>query len=112
MTLREIRKLYDRYRKKYYAESIPPAKEIKWAWAKEGKSLMMNPKTELACTIKYPDGSFTIEINECLKTQPRLLAVMLFHECSHIYNWSAGHGPWWESEAIRLGSLGAMREFL
>lgn len=91
---------------------IPPVGEIKIRWASQGDCLMMNYQTELGATIKAQDGSFTIELHDSLKKQPRLLAVMLLHECSHTFNWAAGHGPWWEEECLRLGQLGAMREFL
>lgn len=121
MTLKELRRLFNRYRKHYYADRpIPPAKDVIFRYVKEGEKsavdrpLIFRKDHLLALTsrlMKEGKTIWVIEFHESLKTQPRLHAVMLMHEMSHVYNWRLDHGPGWDIEALRLGSLGAMREF-
>ena len=112
MTLREAQKLYTRLKRVYYAESpMPLAREIKWHWAGMEKAKYLDPKKELACTVRHKNGNFSVEMHEILKNFPRLFTLILLHEMSHIKDFSKHHGKYFEDEAFRLGKLGVMREF-
>jgi len=109
VTLKDLKKLYSRFRRLYYAGgSLPPVRDliIRYTIFKDSSMLALTSRVEKAGKILW-----IVEFHESLRKQPRLHAVMLLHEMSHIYKWRLNHGPGWDLEALRLGSLGAMKEF-
>lgn len=112
MTLQELRRAYTRFQRKYYAGmGLPPVGSLRIRWASDSSYLSL--QKELACVARPPDGSIHMEFHPVLK-QPwlqQLTLMILLHEMAHLKNPKAEHGPWFEEEAVRLGTAGAMRDF-
>lgn len=116
-----LKRLYTRFRKRYYTEGkLPPATSLIFRFVEEGGQSLARYKGRpnvfrgaslLALTSRLKNGTYVMEFHVSLRAQPRLLSIMLMHEMSHMYNWRLDHGPGWDIEALRLGSLGAMQEF-
>lgn len=106
MTIKELRSLYTKYKRLYYArDGLPATRDIKIVWA--------DLRIGLLGQVSQQETGYLIEISPMLKSNDywRLAKLILMHEMSHMRNWRADHGPWWDEECLRLGSLGALREF-
>lgn len=98
---------YERFRKLYFkGRGLPSADDIEIEW--------MQDRSCLGLSVLDPEEP-TIHLHENLRHYPRLFDVILLHEMSHHSlpkhtECHAGSRAW-AREAVRLGKLGAMREF-
>ncbi len=121
VTLKRLRKEYTRLRKLYHGDvKLAPARNIIFRYREEGQAGADGETVfSLADTVAqtYKDkqvGKIFMEFHSELKKHPRFLLMYLMHEQSHLRNWRAGcrgSSEWWDRECVRLGALGAMREY-
>ena len=108
VSLAQVRSAYVRFARRYYSGyDMPSVDEVDFEWIEH--------PTNLGLTIFLDRSVQTrevlIQLHPVMRGFPRLLWMILLHEMSHVANPKADHGPWWKREAVRLGTLGAMREF-
>lgn len=114
MTLRDVRRTYNRYRKIYFADyEMPKAEDVIFRF-KSKKSLGSDYGRTHRNEIPEAPGVYVWEIHlsNDLKLYPDFLYLVLMHEMVHVARWRLNHGPGWKEEALRLGQLGALGEFL
>lgn len=105
VTLKDMRRWYGEFRKLYYADyKLPTASRVKFQWSDL-------PRDWAQCSVHEVPP--VIEVDKSLKVIPDQVRVSLLHELAHLAHPNEeGHGEWFEREQLRLGRLGALREFL
>lgn len=128
MTIKKLRKEYTRLRARYYiGRGLSAERDIIFRFVRDGdKSVgghVISRTTNYAASTRYTAketgtgrAAIFCELHEDLRKEvfQRMFYMVLMHEMSHMTNWRAECGfgsEWWGKECVRLGSLGAMREF-
>lgn len=107
VTEADVRRLYDRFRKKYFADAhLPEWGEFDFRWTRSRKHsafVDVGPKTA--------DVRF-LELNQKNAWSQRAIAADLLHEMTHMQGEPfLTHGPAFWSEVERLHRLGAAKEY-
>ena len=106
VTLRDAREEYTRYRRKYFADTVPEPICVIFKWAKIPGLYGATQRVQVG------DGYiYTVELSRRLRPHPKLFTAVLLHEMLHMSRWKMTHGPAWREEVMKLAQLGILDEF-